>query len=141
MLTQMQRPQWLPRGDGASLRPSWPVRPSWGSRGPGDFLLPPSSATASRLPFGQAQSVSTVKGALDGTVTATASQPSNPPSLAIDGDASTAWCIASWPDTLTVDLGQLGPLDGAGISLERIAANRWYSGLCLRFDQAGLGEQ
>jgi arabinogalactan endo-1,4-beta-galactosidase len=62
--------------------------------------------------------VPTVNWALSGQATAGASQSGNPPANAIDGDAATSWCTNSWPDTLTVDLGQVRNLDGIGITLD-----------------------
>jgi hypothetical protein len=61
--------------------------------------------------------VPTIDWALSGQAAATASQSARPPSNAIDGDAATPWCTASWPDTLTADLGQVRQLDGIGITL------------------------
>ncbi|HEY2506998.1 MAG TPA: glycosyl hydrolase 53 family protein [Streptosporangiaceae bacterium] len=58
-----------------------------------------------------------VNWALSGQATAGASQSGNPPSNAIDGNAATSWCTNSWPDTLTIDLGQVRKLDGVGITL------------------------
>jgi arabinogalactan endo-1,4-beta-galactosidase len=69
---------------------------------------------ASAAPLGQ---VPVINWALSGQASAGASQPSNPPSAAIDGNAATSWCTNSWPDTLTVDLGQVRDLDGIGITL------------------------
>ena len=46
----------------------------------------------------------TINWALSGQATASTAQPGDPSSNAIDGDAATSWCTASWPDTLTVDL-------------------------------------
>lgn len=74
-----------------------------------------ASAAASSPDPGQAPAVNW---ALSGQATATASQSGNPPSNAIDGDAATSWCTSSWPDTLTVDLGQVRDLDGIGITLD-----------------------
>src|SRR5580693_9569159 len=59
-----------------------------------------------------ASHVPTVNWALSGQATATTSQSGNPPSNAIDGNAATSWCTDSYPDTLTVDLGQVRNLDG-----------------------------
>lgn len=61
--------------------------------------------------------------ALSGTATATSSQPGSPPSNAIDGNGATAWCTSSWPDSLTVALGQARKLDGVGITLESASAS------------------
>src|SRR5579875_2479182 len=65
----------------------------------------------------------TIDWALSGQATATASQSANPPSNAIDGDAATSWCTNSWPDTLTVDLGQVRQLDGIGITLDNSSSS------------------
>ncbi|MDA8300139.1 MAG: glycosyl hydrolase 53 family protein [Actinomycetota bacterium] len=65
----------------------------------------------------------TIDWALSGQATAEASQSANPPSNAIDGDAATSWCTASWPDTLTVDLGQVRQLDGIGITLDNSSSS------------------
>jgi arabinogalactan endo-1,4-beta-galactosidase len=76
-----------------------------------------ASARAPGLVLGHYQ-VPTVNWALSGTAIAGSSQPNNPPSNAIDGDGATSWCTNSWPDTLTVDLGQVRPLYGIGITLD-----------------------
>ena len=68
----------------------------------------------------------TIDWALDGQATATPAlsvQSANPPSNAIDGDAATSWCTNSWPDTLTVDLGQVRQLDGIGITLDNSSSS------------------
>jgi arabinogalactan endo-1,4-beta-galactosidase len=75
------------------------------------------SATAPAKHTGAGQ-VPTVNWALSGQATAGASQPGSPPANAIDGNAATSWCTDSWPDTLTVDLGQVRDLDGIGITLD-----------------------
>jgi arabinogalactan endo-1,4-beta-galactosidase len=67
--------------------------------------------------------VPTVNWALSGQATATTSQSGNPPSNAIDGDGATSWCTDSWPDTLTVDLGQVRTLDGIGITLDSASSS------------------
>jgi arabinogalactan endo-1,4-beta-galactosidase len=67
--------------------------------------------------------VPTVNWALSGQATATTSQSGNPPSNAIDGDGATSWCTDSWPDTLTVDLGQVRTLDGIGITLDNASSS------------------
>jgi arabinogalactan endo-1,4-beta-galactosidase len=64
-----------------------------------------------------ASQVPTINWALSGQATAATSQPGSPPASAIDGNAATSWCTDSWPDTLTVDLGQVRDLDGIGITL------------------------
>ena len=67
--------------------------------------------------------VPTVNWALSGQATATTSQSGNPPANAIDGDAATSWCTNSWPDTLTIDLGQVRDLDGIGITLDNASSS------------------
>lgn|GEM_PF-933989 len=67
--------------------------------------------------------VPTIDWALSGTASARASEEGYPPSNAIDGDAATSWCTASWPDTLTVDLGQVRQLDGLGITLDNSSSS------------------
>jgi arabinogalactan endo-1,4-beta-galactosidase len=67
--------------------------------------------------------VPTVNWALSGQATATTSQSGNPPADAIDGDAATSWCTNSWPDTLTIDLGQVRNLDGIGITLDNASSS------------------
>lgn len=69
-----------------------------------------------------ATGVPSVDWALSGQATASTSQPSAPASNAVDGDAATSWCTASWPDTLTVDLGQVRQLDGIGITLDNASS-------------------
>ena len=70
-----------------------------------------------------ASHVPTVNWALSGQATATTSQSGNPPSNAIDGNAATSWCTDSYPDTLTVDLGQVRNLDGIGITLDNASSS------------------
>jgi arabinogalactan endo-1,4-beta-galactosidase len=77
-------------------------------------------AAQSRSGPGQAP---TVNWALSGQATATTSQSGNPPANAIDGNAATSWCTDSWPDTLTVDLGQERSLDGIGITLDNASSS------------------
>jgi hypothetical protein len=74
----------------------------------------PSASAAQGFGPAAPQEVPTINWALSGTASAQTSQPDNPASNAIDGDAATSWCTASWPDTLTVDLGQVRQLDGLG---------------------------
>ena len=69
------------------------------------------------------QQVPAVNWALSGQATASTSQSANPPANAIDGNAATSWCTDSWPDTLTVDLGQVRPLDGIGITLDNASSS------------------
>ena len=78
-------------------------------------------ATAAGSPLG-ASHVPTVNWALSGQATATTSQSGNPPANAIDGNAATSWCTDSYPDTLTVDLGQVRNLDGIGITLDNASS-------------------
>jgi arabinogalactan endo-1,4-beta-galactosidase len=59
-----------------------------------------------------------VNWALSGTASATSASSGNQPSNAIDGDAGTNWCTASWTGTLTVDLGQVRSLTDLGITLD-----------------------
>ena len=70
-----------------------------------------------------ASHVPTVNWALSGQAAATTSQSGNPPSNAIDGNAATSWCTGSYPDTLTVDLGQVRNLDGIGITLDNASSS------------------
>jgi len=77
------------------------------------------SATASSS---NSSHVPAVNWALSGQATATTSQSGNPPANAIDGDAATSWCTNSWPDTLTIDLGQVRDLDGIGITLDNASS-------------------
>src|SRR5580700_10613606 len=79
-------------------------------------------ATAAGSPPG-ASHVPTVNWALSGQATATTSQSGNPPANAIDGNAATSWCTDSYPDTLTVDLGQVRNLDGIGITLDNASSS------------------
>jgi arabinogalactan endo-1,4-beta-galactosidase len=80
------------------------------------------SATAAPAQQG-ATEAPTVNWALSGTATAATSQPGNPAADAIDGNAATSWCTDSWPDTLTVDLGQVRNLDGIGITLDNASSS------------------
>ena len=79
-------------------------------------------AAAAGAPLG-ASHVPTVNWALSGQATATTSQSGNPPANAIDGNAATSWCTDSYPDTLTVDLGQVRNLDGIGITLDNASSS------------------
>jgi arabinogalactan endo-1,4-beta-galactosidase len=79
------------------------------------------SATTARAQG--ASQVPTVNWALSGQATATTSQSVSPPANAIDGDGATSWCTDSWPDTLTVDLGQVRNLDGIGITLDSASSS------------------
>jgi len=79
-----------------------------------------SAATATA---GTAAHVPTINWALSGQASATTSQASDPPANAIDGNAATSWCTNSWPDTLTVDLGQVRNLDGIGITLDNSSSS------------------
>ncbi|HTT92368.1 MAG TPA: glycosyl hydrolase 53 family protein [Acidimicrobiales bacterium] len=65
----------------------------------------------------------TINWALSGQATAATSQADNPAQNAVDGDAATSWCTDSWPDTLTVDLGQIRNLDGIGITLDNASSS------------------
>jgi arabinogalactan endo-1,4-beta-galactosidase len=67
--------------------------------------------------------VPTVNWALSGQASAGSSQAADPPANAIDGDAATSWCTNSWPDILTVDLGQVRNLDGIGITLDSASSS------------------
>ena len=80
------------------------------------------SATAAPAQQG-ATEAPTVNWALSGTATAATSQSGNPAADAIDGNAATSWCTDSWPDTLTVDLGQVRNLDGIGITLDNASSS------------------
>ncbi len=80
------------------------------------------ASTAASAPQASGK-VPTVNWALSGQATAGASQAGNPAADAIDGDAATSWCTSSWPDTLTVDLGQVRNLDGIGITLDSISSS------------------
>jgi arabinogalactan endo-1,4-beta-galactosidase len=64
------------------------------------------------------QSVPTVNWALSGQATATSTEPGDPASNAIDGDAGTDWCTGSWTGSLVVDLGQARALSDLGITLD-----------------------
>jgi arabinogalactan endo-1,4-beta-galactosidase len=64
----------------------------------------------------------TINWALGGTATAGASQSADPPANAIDGNAATSWCSNSYPDTLTVDLGQVRNLNGIGVTLDNASS-------------------
>jgi arabinogalactan endo-1,4-beta-galactosidase len=55
--------------------------------------------------------------ALTGTASASTSATGSPASNAIDGDASTQWCSANGTGSLTIDLGQVRPLTGFGVTL------------------------
>ncbi|MBO0832564.1 MAG: glycosyl hydrolase 53 family protein, partial [Actinobacteria bacterium] len=77
-----------------------------------------SAAASAGQAGGEASGALAINWALSGQAAAAASQPSDPPSNAIDGNAATSWCTNSWPDTLTVDLGQVRLLDGIGITLD-----------------------
>jgi arabinogalactan endo-1,4-beta-galactosidase len=70
-----------------------------------------------------ARQVPSINWALSGQATASTSQSSDPPANAIDGTAATSWCTDSWPDTLTVDLGQVRELDGIGITLDNASSS------------------
>lgn len=83
--------------------------------GQGAQGTPPTGAYGGQVP--------TINWALSGTATAGASQPDSPPADAIDGDAATSWCTDSWPDTLTVDLGQVRELDGFGVTLDNSSSS------------------
>src|SRR6202035_3517783 len=78
-------------------------------------------ATAAGSPPGSGH-VPTVNWALSGQATAATSQSGDPSSNAIDGNAATSWCTDSYPDTLTVDLGQVRDLDGIGITLDNASS-------------------
>jgi arabinogalactan endo-1,4-beta-galactosidase len=80
-------------------------------------------ATAASTASQASSKVPAVNWALSGQATAGASQAGNPPADAIDGDAATSWCTNSWPDTLTVDLGQVRNLDGIGITLDSASSS------------------
>ena len=80
-----------------------------------------SAAAAGSQPG--ASHVPTINWALSGQAIATTSQSGNRPSNAIDGNAATSWCTDSYPDTLTVDLGQVRTLDGIGITLDNASSS------------------
>src|SRR5580704_14517030 len=63
-----------------------------------------------------------VNWALSGQAAAATSQSASPPSNAIDGNAATSWCTNSYPDTLTVDLGQVRDLNGIGVTLDNASS-------------------
>ncbi len=114
--------------DGLPDRPRrarrWAAVPVWLSACA--LLVAASAAQVGSATVARAQGASqvpTVNWALSGTATATTSQPDNPPANAIDGDAATSWCTDSWPDTLTVDLGQVRNLDGIGITLDNASSS------------------
>jgi arabinogalactan endo-1,4-beta-galactosidase len=81
------------------------------------------TAAAHTTAHDRGQQLPAVNWALSGQATAATSQSANPPANAIDGDAATSWCTASWPDTLTVDLGQVRALDGIGITLDNASSS------------------
>lgn len=88
------------------------------------FLAASTTAASTAATAPQASSkVPTINWALSGQATAGASQAGNPAADAIDGDAATSWCTNSWPDTLTVDLGQVRNLDGIGITLDSASSS------------------
>jgi Glycosyl hydrolase family 53/F5/8 type C domain len=60
----------------------------------------------------------TIDWALSGQASATSSESANPASNAIDGDAGTDWCTASWTGSLVLDLGQARSLSDLGITLD-----------------------
>jgi hypothetical protein len=64
----------------------------------------------------------TINWALSGTATAATSQTASPAANAIDGNAATSWCTSSYPDTLTVDLGQVRDLNGIGVTLDNASS-------------------
>jgi arabinogalactan endo-1,4-beta-galactosidase len=82
-----------------------------------------SPATGHAAPTQHTGRVPVINWALSGQATASASQSGKPPANAIDGDAATSWCTSSWPDTLTVDLGQARRLDGIGITLDNASSS------------------
>src|ERR1043165_2902077 len=55
--------------------------------------------------------------AVDAAATASSEAAGAPARLATDGNAATAWCPASMPATLTIDLGRAANVSGVGISL------------------------
>src|SRR6516225_12395214 len=55
--------------------------------------------------------------ALTGTASGSTNATGSPARNAIDGDASTQWCSSKWRGSLTVDLGQVRPLSGIGVTL------------------------
>jgi arabinogalactan endo-1,4-beta-galactosidase len=83
-----------------------------GAFGPAATIRPGSAFADGRAGPGLALNVG-----LTGTATASSSQPDSPPSSAIDGSASTAWCSTQWTGTLTVDLGRVRTLSGFGLTL------------------------
>jgi len=99
-------------------------------------LVAAQTSPGAAAPAGNAGSASdalAVNWSLSGQAAAAASQPSDPPSNAIDGNAATSWCTNSWPDTLTVDLGQIRLLNGIGITLDNTSSSAnaeiWLSSL------------
>ena len=82
-----------------------------------------TSATAAATAPQASSKVPTVNWALSGQAAAAASQAASPAADAIDGDAATAWCTNSWPDTLTVDLGQVRNVNGIGITLDSVSSS------------------
>jgi arabinogalactan endo-1,4-beta-galactosidase len=78
-------------------------------------------AAGSAGPAGPADpgdSVPTIDWALSGQASATSAESGDPASNAIDGDAGTDWCTASWTGSLVVDLGQIRSLSDLGITLD-----------------------
>jgi arabinogalactan endo-1,4-beta-galactosidase len=93
------------------------------TNGAGPAAATAATATTATTAAGRAGHVPTINWALSGQATATSSQAADPPANAIDGNAATSWCTNSWPDTLTVDLGQVRDLDGIGISLDNASSS------------------
>lgn len=114
----------LPRQDRRRRARRWVAVPVWLSLCA--LLVAASAAQVGSATVARAQGASqvpTVNWALSGQATAATSQSGNPPANAIDGDGATSWCTDSWPDTLTVDLGQVRNLDGIGITLDNASSS------------------
>jgi arabinogalactan endo-1,4-beta-galactosidase len=82
-----------------------------------------TAARATHSPRHHDSRALTINWALSGTATAGTSQSADPPANAIDGNAATSWCTNSYPDTLTVDLGQVRNLNGVGVTLDNASSS------------------
>jgi len=92
------------------------VIPLMAAMGSGAAAGRPALTTAAR--HGWFRPGPTVNWALSGQATATSSESADPASNAIDGDAGTDWCTASWTGSLVVDLGEARVLSDLGITLD-----------------------
>jgi arabinogalactan endo-1,4-beta-galactosidase len=60
--------------------------------------------------------------ALGAGATATSAATTGPAASATDGDAGTSWCATQWTGSVTVDLGAVRTLNGAGVTLAATAS-------------------